>query len=283
MEFEIGPDDLLLAQELGQSQHHVGRGDARLRLARQLDADDLGQTHPGRAAQHHVLGLQPADADGDHAQRIDVRGMAVGADQGIGEGHAVPRLDHRTHPLQIDLMHDAVAGRDHVDIVEGQLGPLDEVEAIGVAPILDGAVLGEGLGVIAAALDRQRMVDDELHRHHRIDLGRIAALIGDGIAQTGQIDQRRLAQDVMTDHARREPGEIALALALDDLSERIAQDRRITAPDQILGQHARGIGQSVVGAGRDRFNRGAGVEIVQIGSRQGLAVGGIHRCSSFLM
>jgi len=77
--------------------------------------------------------------------------------------------------------------------------------------------------------------------------------------------------------------EIALALALDDLPERIAQDRRITAPDQILGQHARGIGQSVVGTGRDRFNRGAGVEIVQIGSRQGLAVGGIHRCSSFLM
>jgi hypothetical protein len=123
-----------------------------------------------------TLGFQAADADGDHAQRIDVRGVAVGADAGVGEGHAVAHLDHRRHFLQVDLVHDAVARRDHVDVLERLLGPVDEVEAVFVATVFDGAVLLERLRVEATALHRQRVVDDQLHRHHRVDLRRVAAL-----------------------------------------------------------------------------------------------------------
>lgn len=192
----------------------------------ETDADDVRQAHPGGAAEHHVLRLQAADADGDHAQGVDVRGMAVGTHAGIGEGHAVARLDHRRHLLQVDLVHDAVARRDHVDVAEGLLGPVDEVEAVLVAAVLDGAVLGEGLGVVAAAFHRQRVVDDQLHRHHRVDLGRVAALVGDGVAQAGEVDQRGLPEDVMADHPRRVPGEVEVALALDQLAQRSLQSRR---------------------------------------------------------
>ena len=156
------------------------------------------------------------------------------------------------------------------------LGPVDEVEAVFVAAVLDRAVLRERIAVEAAAFHRQRVVDDQLHRHHRIDLRRIAALLGDGIAQAGQVDQRGLAEDVVADHARREPREIEVALALDQLLQRVGERRRIAAAHQVFGQHARGVRQRGVGAGLDRLDRCAGVEIVQRGAGQGLAV---MRCS----
>jgi hypothetical protein len=67
------------------------------------------------------------------------------------------------------------------------------------------------------------MVHDQLHGHHGIDGGRVATLLGNRIAQAGQVDQRGLAQDVMADHAGREPGKVALALAFNDLREVFGQ------------------------------------------------------------
>ena len=279
VELQVGAHDLFLAQEFGQRQHHVGGGDAGAGTAGQLHADDVGQAHPGRAAQHHVFGFQAAHADGDHAQRVHVRSVAVGADQRVGVGHAVLRVDHRRHAFQVDLVHDAVAGLHDVDVAEGLLGPVDEMEAVFVAAVFDGAVLGEGVGVVAAVFHGQRVVHDQLHRHHRVDLGRIAALVGDGVAQAGQIDQRGLAQDVMTDHARRIPGEVQVAAALDQLLERVRQLRRLAAAHKVFRQHARGVRQTVIGAGRDGLDGGARIKVVQAGARQGLAIGFVHHAS----
>ena len=66
-ELEVRADYLRLAQELGQRKHKVGGGDAGLRLAGELDADDLGQAHPRSAAEHDVLGFETADAYRDDA------------------------------------------------------------------------------------------------------------------------------------------------------------------------------------------------------------------------
>ena len=84
-----------------------------------------------------------------------MRRVAVGADTGVGEGHAILYVHHRRHLLEVDLMHDAVARRDHVHVGKCFLGPLDEVEAIFVAAVFDRAVLGKSIGVKAAALHRQ--------------------------------------------------------------------------------------------------------------------------------
>ncbi len=70
----------------------------------------------------------------------------------------------------------------------------------------------------------------------------------DGVAQAGQVDQRGLAQDVVADHARREPREIEVALAFDELPQRSVQGRRVAAAHEVFGQHARGVGQRGVGA-----------------------------------
>ncbi|MNM79463.1 hypothetical protein D3C81_913920 [compost metagenome] len=155
-----------------------------------------------------------------------MRGVAVGADAGIRERDTILHVDHRRHLLQIDLMHDAVARRNHIDVLEGQLGPVDEVEAVFVAAVFDGAVLGERIRIKTTAFNGQRVIDDQLHRHHGIDLRRITALLGDGVTQTGQIHQCGLAKDVVADHACGEPGEIQVALAFDQLLERIGQRGR---------------------------------------------------------
>jgi hypothetical protein len=130
------------------------------------------------------------------------------------------------------------------------------------------------------ALHRQRVVDDQLHRHHRVHLRRVAAFLGDRVAQAGQVDQRGLAQDVVAHHPRREPGEVAVAPALDELRQRLGEDRRVAAAHQVLGQHPRGVGQRVVGARPDRLDRLARVEVVQRRARQPLAVARVHVRSS---
>ncbi|KAG0931502.1 hypothetical protein G6F31_016765 [Rhizopus arrhizus] len=107
----------------------------------------------------------------------------------------------------------------------------------------------------------------------RIDLGRITALVGDRIAQTSQIDQCGLAEDVMADHAGREPREIEVATALDQLLQRITERGRIAATHQVLGQHARGVRQGGIGAGLDRIDGGTRVEIIQRAAGKGLAAG----------
>ena len=273
-------DDFLLAQELGQRQHHVGGGDARLQLAGQFDADAFRQTHPRRAAEHHAFGFQATDADGDHAQRIDMRGVAVGADAGVGERHAVTHLDHRRHFLQVDLVHDAVARRDHVDVLERLFGPVDEVETVFVATVFDGAVLLERLRIEATALDGQGVVDDQLRRHHRVHLRRVAALQGDGVTQAGEVDQGGLAENVVAHHAGREPREVEVAFALDELLQGFGERGRVAATHQVFRQHAGGVRQSVVGAGLDGLDSRTDVEVIQMAAGQRFAEFSVHRQDS---
>ena len=84
-------------------------------------------------------------------------------------------------------------------------------------------------GRTVALLDRQlenllqRVIHDELCRDHRIDFRRITPLIGDGVTQTSEIDQRGLAQNVMANNPRRVPGKVQLALDLNYLPQRIGQ------------------------------------------------------------
>ncbi|MOA23158.1 hypothetical protein D3C78_1437620 [compost metagenome] len=150
------------------------------------------------------------------------------------------------------------------------------MEAIFVTAILDGAVLLEGVRVEARGFDGQRVVDDQLGRHHRVDLGRVAALLGDGVTQAGQVDQGGLAEDVVADHARRVPGEVQVALAVDQLFQRRGQARRLAAAHQLFGEHAGGVGQFPPGASLDRLDGRAGVEVVQLGAGQAFTVLAVH-------
>ena len=84
-------DDLLLAQHLGDRQHEIGRGDAFVELALELDADDVGREEVHRLAQHAGFGLDAAHAPADDADAVDHRRVAVGADERVGVVDAVLR------------------------------------------------------------------------------------------------------------------------------------------------------------------------------------------------
>ena len=279
-ELHPGADHTCLAQELSDAENDVGRGDAGLALAGQFYADDVGQPHHRSAAEHDGLGLQPSDADRDNAERVDVRRVAIGANAGVREGDTVADLHNGRHLLQIDLVHDPVARRDDVHILERLLGPLDEVKAIFVAAILHRAVLLERLPIEAAKFDGQAMVYDELGWNNGVHLGWIAAFIGYGVAQAREIDECRLPQNVMTNDARRIPREIERALALGNLPQRFGQQRRIAAPDELLGKNPRHIGELVVSTRSDGIDRCARIEIGEVGAGKRLAKSIIHRRKS---
>ena len=134
-------DDAVLAQHLGDRQHQVGGGRALGQVAVELEADDARDQHRHGLAEHRRLGLDAADAPADDADAVDHRGVRVGADAGVGVGRQLA-VDlagehHAGEVLDVDLVHDAGAGRDDLEVVEGALAPAQELVALAVALVLD--------------------------------------------------------------------------------------------------------------------------------------------------
>ena len=135
-------------------------------LAGQLEADDPRDQHGDRLAEHGGLGLDAADAPAEHAEAVDHRGVRVGADAGVGVGAAaVTSRDHDDagQVLDVDLVHDAGAGRDDLELVERGLAPAQELVALAVALVLELDVALEGVGA-AEDVGDDRVVDDQLGR-----------------------------------------------------------------------------------------------------------------------
>ena len=177
-------------------------------------------------------------------------------------------------------MHDAVAGRDHVHVFERGLGPVDEVETVIVSTVFNLTVLLERVLLKTGVLHGQRVIHDQLGRYHRIDLGGVTTLLGNGVTQTCEIHQSGLAKNVVAYHAGRIPGEIQVALAFDQLFQGIRQHLRIAPANQLLSQDLGGVRELVVRAGLDVFHGLASIEIVQVGTWQTLAVFSVHGRSS---
>src|SRR5204862_2057693 len=132
-------------------------------------------------------GLDPADSPAEDSQAVDHRGVAVGADQSVGIGDGLAALvlagPHALRDmLEVDLVADARARRDDLEIVERLAAPFEELIAFLVALIFEFDVLLEGLGV-AELVDHHAVVDDQMHGDERVDLLRVAAELLHGIAQ----------------------------------------------------------------------------------------------------
>ena len=161
-------------------------------------------------------------------------------------------------------MHDAVAGRNHADVFKRGFTPFDEVKTIFVAAIFNRAVFLKRIRFKPCVFDRKRVVNNQLRFHHRVHFGRIAALLCYRIAQASQINQRGLAKNVVTHHARRIPGEIKVAFAFNQLFQGVCQCFGFAAANQVFSQNARGIRQRRVGTGRNCVDRFFGIKITDI-------------------
>ena len=211
-------DDALLAQHLRDGQHEVGGGHAFLELAGQAEADDFGKQHRNRLAEHRGFGLDAADAPAEHAEPVDHGGVGIGADAGvrIGDDIAVTALG-RPHDLaeifEIDLVADAGAGRHDAEIAERLLAPFQELVALLVALIFELDIAVEGHRR-AELVDDDGVVDDEVDRHQRIDLLRVAAERCHGVAHRGEVDDRRNAGEILHQDAGRPVGDLDAGAAL---------------------------------------------------------------------
>ena len=160
----------------------------------ELEADDARDEHRHGLAEHGRLGLDAADAPAEHAEAVDHRGVRVGADAGVGVGaqHAVDLARHHDarQVLDVDLVHDAGAGRDDLEVVERRLAPAQELVALAVALVLELDVALERVGA-AGDVDLHGVVDDQLGGGERVDPAGVAAELDDGLAHGGQVDDAR--------------------------------------------------------------------------------------------
>ena len=158
----------MLAQHLGDREHDVGRGDAGRDRAGELEADDLRDEHRHGLAEHGRLGLDAADAPAEHAEAVDHRGVRVGADAACRGTRAARRrrvrvVDDLREVLDVDLVDDAGARRDDLEVVERRLAPAEELVALAVALVLDlDVALERVLG--AEEVGDDGVVDDHLGR-----------------------------------------------------------------------------------------------------------------------
>lgn len=100
------------------------------------------------------------------------------------------------------------------------------------------------------------MIDDEFHRHPRIDDGGIPSALRHHIAQACEIDQSREPEDVVADDAMRMP-DVAIPPPERDLLERRLAFFRGSLAQHVLGEDAGGVGQLGEGPRPARLERGA--------------------------
>ncbi len=141
--------------------------------------------------------------------------MRVSPDEGIGEGDgfAVLGLGENTFReiFQVNLVDDAGHRRDDAEVFEGLLAPLQELVALFVAQEFHFGVAGQRISR-GEEIHLHRVVDDEIDRHERVDLLRVAAQAGNGGAHRSQVNHRQrkfaLHRLVFGIGDRRDAGEI---------------------------------------------------------------------------
>ena len=249
-----------------------------LRLAGELEADDFGEEHRLRLAEHGGFGFDAADAPAEDGEAVDHRRVAVGADEGvgIGDGGAVGGgrgPDDLGEIFEVHLVADAGAGRDDAEVLEGALAPLEEGVAFAVALVFQRDVVGQRFGR-AELIDDDGMVDDEIDGDERVDLLGVAAELEHAVAHGGEIDHGGDAGEVLHQHAGGAEADFLAGLAfvidpfhgVDDVL--LGDGAAIFGAEQVLDQHLHGEGQ--LGEAREAIFLRVGERIIAVG----LAAGG---------
>ena len=205
------PDDAFFPQDFGDCEHEVGRGGAGRQPAGELEAHHLREQERQGLTEHDGLGLDAPHAPADHAQAIDHRRVAVGADERVGHRHLEPAVasggivaqKHAAGEIfEVHLMHDADRRGHDPEILERLLAPPQEGVAFGVALEFDVDVFRERISR-AEKIDLHGVVDDEVNRHERVDLPGIAAEPLHRGPHGRQIHHARHAGKILQHHAGR--------------------------------------------------------------------------------
>ena len=210
------PTTLFLRSISVTVEHEIGRGHPLAQLAGETEADHVGDQHRDRLAEHRRLRLDAADAPAEDGEAVHHGRMAVGADEriGIGDLASVLLADDQTvceRYSRLTWWQMPVPGGTTRKLWKADCAPAQEPVALAIPLIFELDVLGEGTRV-AELVDDDRMVDDEVDRHQRIDPFGIAAERPHRVAHGGEVDHRRHAGEILHQNARRAEGDLAIAL-----------------------------------------------------------------------
>ena len=179
-----------------------------------MHADHVGREEIDGLAEHAGLGLDATHAPANDADAVDHRRVRVGADQRVRIIDTGSVLEHALgEVLEIHLMDDADAGRHDLEGLERLHAPLQELVALAVARKLELEVLGLRLGA-AGEINLHGVVNDEIHRHERLDQLRVPAELGHRRAHGREVDEQRHAGEVLQHDARDDKGDFLRALGL---------------------------------------------------------------------
>jgi hypothetical protein len=205
--------DPVRPQHVGDGEDQVGGGRALGQVARQLEAHHLGDQHRDGLAEQGGLGLDAAHAPAHTADAVDHGGVAVGADQGVGEGGAVAGGDHGGQVFEVDLVADAGGRRHDPELPEGRLPPAEELVALEVALVLQLGVAAQGV-VAAVDVDLHGVVDDQVGGDERVEPLGVLPRLAHRVAHGGEVDDRGDAGEVLHEDARRQERDLAAVAAV---------------------------------------------------------------------
>ena len=244
-ELDEPADDAVRAQHLREREHQVGRGGAGRKAPDRPHADHERLRHEHRLPEHRGLRLDAAGAPPEHAQAVDHGRVRVRPDERVGERDPVADRDHLAEMLEVHLVTDPRAGRDHAQAVERLLRPAQERVSLGVPLVLPLDVGGvRSLGPEQVHL--HRVVDDEVGRDERVDLRRIAAVARHRRAHRGEVHHRGDAGQVLhqdaAGHERDVPRRSGPRCQRADIV--VGDVAGTGAPEQVLQQDLDGLRES---------------------------------------
>jgi len=206
IEFDKLTNDFVLAKNLGEGESKVGGGGSGREFASEVDADDFRGEEGERLTEHSRFGFDSADAPANDAETVDHGGVGIGADErvGVSEEGTIGLFfgkNATSEVLEVNLVNDADAWGDDAKGLESLLAPLKEFVAFAVTFKFVLHVEHEGL-LGAVDVDLDGVIDDEIDGDEGFDELRIFFEPSDGIAHSGEIDEKGYASEVLQNDAR---------------------------------------------------------------------------------
>ena len=99
-----------------------------------LEADDFGNQHRKRLAEHGGFCFNAADAPAENTEGVNHGGVRIGANEGIGISFQAIAVGHGADDAReifdVHLVADAGVRRHDLEITEGVLAPAEKLVAL---------------------------------------------------------------------------------------------------------------------------------------------------------